>query len=162
MTKYFNKTNVLSGALIYGLGDSIGALILNEFSWTRLLGLAAVGGIIYAVETPMFFNWLENYSKKFSDKKSKAIKTILTTLFFNPLWIARHFVFIHLFSGNFNHINSDLFHIAWLAFISPLAVTLLANYLIQNKVNLAWRFTVSAIFSALMVIYFALSEAIFS
>ena len=34
MIKYFKKKNIISGAIIYGIGDSIGSLILNEFSWT--------------------------------------------------------------------------------------------------------------------------------
>ncbi len=162
MIKYFNNKNIISGAIIYGIGDSIGSLILNEFSWIRLIGLAFIGGTVYAIEIPAFFDWLESYSKKFSLKKSQAIKTILTTLFFNPIWIARHFIFIFLFSGNFASINLNLLHIAWLAYITPLPITLFANYLIQNKVNLTWRFPVSAIFSALMVIYFALSKVIFN
>ncbi len=162
MIKYFNKKNIINGAIIYGIGDSIGSLILNEFSWIRLIGLALIGGTVYAVEIPAFFDWLETYSKKFSLKKSQAVKTILTTLFFNPIWIARHFIFIFLFSGNYTSINMNLFHIAWLAYITPLPITLLANYLIQNKVNLTWRFTVSSIYSALMVIYFALSKVIFN
>jgi len=162
LIKYFNKKNIINGAIIYGIGDSIGSLILNEFSWIRLIGLSLIGGTVYAIEIPAFFDWLETYSKKFSLKKSQTVKVILSTLFFNPIWIARHFIFIFLFSGNLASINMNLLHIAWLAYITPLPITLLANYLIQNKVNLTWRFPASSIFSALMVIYFALSKIIFN
>ena len=68
MIKYFNKKNIISGAIIFGIGDSIGSFILNEFSWLRLIGLTFIGGAVYAIEIPIFFDWLEAYSKKFSLK----------------------------------------------------------------------------------------------
>jgi hypothetical protein len=39
---------------------------------------------------------------------------------------------------------------------------LVANYVIQNKISLQWRFLASAIFSGLMAVYYALSELFFS
>ena len=57
-----------------------------------------------------------------------------------------------------------LFFRDWILAIRPLIdipVSLIANYLIQNKVRLDWRFISSALFSALMAVYYALSETIF-
>jgi len=71
-------------------------------------------------------------------------------------------LFIKLFSGNFNQIDLNLLKIAWVSFLVNIPISFIANYLIQNKVNLSWRFLASAIFSALMAIYYAMSEVIFN
>jgi len=48
-----------------------------------------------------------------------------------------------------------------LSFVANIPISFVANYLIQNKFKLPWRFMASAIFSALMAIYYAMSETIF-
>ena len=83
-------------------------------------------------------------------------------MYFNPIWIWRHLLFIKIFSGNLAQINMNLFFIACFSFLVNIPISLIANYTIQNKIKLGWRFLASAIFSALMAIYYALSETIFN
>lgn len=89
-------------------------------------------------------------------------KTGLAIAYFNPLWIWRHLLFIKIFSGNFEQIDLDLLFIASLSFLVNIPISFIANYIIQNKVHLRWRFLSSAIFSAIMAIYYALSETLFN
>lgn len=89
-------------------------------------------------------------------------KTVLAVLYFNPLWIARHLLFIKLFSGQFEGIGFNLMQIALWSFLVNIPISFIANYVIQNRIKLKWRFLGSATFSALMAIYYALSETLFS
>ncbi|MEW7291042.1 hypothetical protein [Aquimarina sp. 2304DJ70-9] len=158
----YTKANILRGALIYSSGDLIAAILLGEFSMYRLLGMIALGATLYAFEIPNYFAWIEAKTKEITGIRKTLVKTGLAILYFNPLWIARHLLFIKLFSGNFNQIDLNLLEIAWLSFLVNIPISFVANYLIQNKVSLNWRFLASAIFSALMAIYYALSEVIFN
>ncbi len=158
----YTKANILRGAIIYSSGDLIASILLNEFSIYRLLGMMAIAATLYAFEIPNYFAWIENKTKELNGVKKTLVKTLLAILYFNPLWIARHLLFIKLFSGDFHQINLNLLEIACLSFLVNIPISFIANYLIQNKVNLNWRFFASAIFSALMAIYYALSEVIFN
>ncbi len=158
----YTKANILRGAIIYSSGDLIASLLLDEFSIYRLLGMMLVAATLYALEIPNYFAWIENKTIDLTGTKKTLIKTVLALLYFNPLWIARHLLFIKLFSGNFNQIDLNLLEIAGLSFLANIPISFIANYLIQNKINLNWRFFASAIFSALMAIYYALSEVIFN
>ena len=55
----YTKSNILKGALIYSVGDAIAALLLNEFSIYRTLGMILVGATIYAFEIPNYFTWID-------------------------------------------------------------------------------------------------------
>lgn len=120
-----------------------------------------VGATFYAFEIPNYFDWIVKKTKNSSGIKQTLAKTGLAIAYFNPLWIFRHLAFIKLFSGNYELINMDLFSIALLSFTVNIPISFVANYLIQNKIKLNWRFMASAIFSALMAIYYAMSETIF-
>ena len=157
----FTKQNILKGAIIYSAGDTIAAVLLNEFSIYRLLGMILVGATIYAFEIPNYFTWIDKKTEQLSGIKKILSKTSLAIAYFNPLWIFRHLAFIKLFSGNFNNINFNLLEIAFLSFLVNIPISFLANYIIQNNIKLNWRFISSAIFSAIMAIYYALSETIF-
>ena len=157
----YTRSNIIRGAIIYSAGDTIAALLLNEFSWYRLLGMVCIGATIYAFEIPNYFNWIDKKTKDFWNYKLTLAKTSLAIAYFNPLWIFRHLVFIKLFTGNLNQIDVSLFQIALWSFLANIPISFIANYLIQNKVRLNWRFLASAIFSAIMAIYYALSETIF-
>jgi len=92
----------------------------------------------------------------------------LAVLYFNPLWIARHMFFIQLFlfiekGGSFNIIDtfSTMLPIATMSFLTNIIVVIAGNYIIQNKLNLKFRFIGSAIFSALLAIYYAVSIVLF-
>ncbi|MCF2874386.1 MULTISPECIES: hypothetical protein [unclassified Tenacibaculum] len=128
----------------------------------RLLGIVLVGATIYAFEIPNYFAWIDKKTAAYSGIKKTLAKTGLAIAYFNPLWIFRHLAFIKLFTGNYDLINSQLLIIACWSFLANIPISFIANYLIQNKIRLDWRFMVSAIFSALMAIYYALSETIFN
>ncbi|MCK5775038.1 MAG: hypothetical protein KAH25_02620 [Bacteroidales bacterium] len=157
----FTRNNILKGALIYSTGDTIASLLVGEFSWFRVLGIVIVGATIYAFEIPNYFVWIEKQTKKYSGLKLSIYKTALAILYFNPLWIARHLFFIMLFSGKFNDISWDILRISLVSFLVNIPISATANYLIQNKMPYRWRFMASAIFSALMAIYYALSMTLF-
>jgi len=120
-----------------------------------------IGATLYAFEIPNYFNWIVKKTTKLSGVRLTLTKTVLAIAFFNPLWIARHLFFIKLFSGNLNGINMNLLEIAFWSFLVNIPISFITNYIIQNKIYLNWRFLASAIFSALMAIYYALSETIF-
>ncbi|WP_204343958.1 hypothetical protein [Psychroserpens algicola] len=136
--------------------------MLNEFSWYRLLGMMCIGATIYAFEIPNYFDWIVKKTHFLKGIKATLSKTLLAILYFNPLWIARHLVFIKLFSGQFESIGWSLLEIAFWSFLANILISFVANYIIQNRFKLKWRFLGSAIFSALMAIYYALSETLFS
>jgi len=157
----FTGNNILKGALIYASGDTIASLMLNEFSWHRVAGIMLIGATFYAFEIPNYFNWIEKRTKGTTGFSNSMHRTALAILYFNPLWIARHLFFIQLFSFRLSGISWDIFRIASLSFLVNIPISLLANYLIQNKIPLTWRFMASAIFSALMAIYYAVSKVLF-
>ncbi|MFD2822938.1 hypothetical protein ACFS5M_04605 [Lacinutrix iliipiscaria] len=121
-----------------------------------------VGASFYAFEIPNYFDWIDKKTQISKGIKATLSKTLLAILYFNPLWIARHLLFIKLFSGQFESIGFNLLEIAFWSFLVNIPISFIANYIIQNKFKLKWRFMASAIFSALMAIYYALSETIFS
>lgn len=157
----YTKQNIIRGAVIYSAGDTIAALLLTEFSIYRLLGMILIGATIYAFEIPNYFSWIDKKTISYHGIKRTLAKTGLAIAYFNPLWIFRHLLFIKLFSGNFQQIDRNLLLIAFWSFLANIPISFIANYVIQNKVRLDWRFVASAIFSALMAIYYALSETIF-
>lgn len=157
----FTWQNSARGALIYTVGDSIAALILGEWSLTRCLGLALVGACLYALEIPNYFQWIDRTIAGKTGWLAAVQRTALAIAYFNPLWIARHLLFIRLFSGQYDQISWGLLQTGAYAFLANIPLSLLGNYVIQNVVRLPWRFTASAIFSALMAIYYALSAVLF-
>jgi hypothetical protein len=120
-----------------------------------------IGATLYAFEIPNYFAWIDRKTNALSGLKKTLTKTGLAILYFNPLWIFRHLVFIKLFTFSFDDVNVNLLEIAVLSFLVNIPISFIANYLIQNSIKLNWRFLASAIFSALMAIYYALSETIF-
>ena len=150
----YTRSNVIRGLIIYPLGDTIATLVLNEFSLTRLFGMMLVGGLLYSLEIPAWFSFINT---RYTGMK----RTLMALAYFNPLWIARHLIFILLFSGQISMIQWSLLSIVLKSFAVNLPVALAANYLIQNKIPLNWRFFSSAVFSSLMAVYYALSSVIF-
>ncbi len=158
----YSKNNILKGALIYATGDTIAAVILGEFNMMRLLGMMLIGATFYAFEIPNYFKWIETKTQNLKGLTYLLSKTGLAIAYFNPLWIARHLFFIKLFSGQFDALNWSLLSIALISFAVNIPISFIANFLIQTKTPRKWRFLASAIFSALMAIYYALSETLFS
>ncbi len=151
--------NALRGGLTYGVGDTTAALLLDEFSWGRLLGIVAVGATLYAWEVPVAFRWI---ARVVHGKPYRAMRSVLLAMaYFNPLWIARHLAIILLLSGQGATIGAGLLLTAGKAFLGNLPLPLAANYVIHNKVPSHHRFLASSCFSALMVVYYALSATWF-
>jgi hypothetical protein len=148
--------------VIYSVGDTIAAVILGEFLWTRLIGIILVGATVYAFEIPNYFVWIDKRTEKSKGLKSSFYKTILAILYFNPIWISRHLLFILLFSGKFDAISWDLIRIVSLSFLLNIPISFAANFIIQNKISYDWRFLASAVFSSVMAIYYALSIVFFN
>ncbi len=153
--------NAWVGGVVYALGDSIATLLTGDFLYQRMLGMLVLGGGLMAWEIPTYFQYLE---RRFNQPGywSAIKRTLLAALFFNPLWIARHMLFIKVFAGRWQEIALDILVIATQSFVYCFPVSLLVNYIIQNKVSLKWRFVVSSSYSALMAIYFALSGVFFA
>lgn len=148
------------GGLIYCAGDTLATLISNDFYYPRMLAMLLLGATLYAMEIPAYFRWLDRVFNQ--PGYSNAIKRMfMAAAFFNPLWIARHLVFINLFSGQWHDISLQLLAIASSSFIYCLPVALPVNFMIQNIIPLSWRFFASSIFSAVMAIYFSMSEVLF-
>jgi hypothetical protein len=153
----YKLSNILRGGLIYTTGDTLAAMLADEFSWMRMLGILVLGCTVYAFEIPNYFNWIDRQISPKPGFSAALRRTLLAILYFNPLWIARHLLFLKLFMGQYAAIGWNLITIGFISFLVNIPVSLLANYLIQNKVPLGWRFVASAVFSALMAIYYALS-----
>lgn len=158
----YKLSNIVRGGIIYTSGDTIASFLTDEFSWIRMLGILLVGCTVYAFEIPNYFKWIDSKVGKDSGFKGSMKRTGLAILYFNPIWIARHILFIKLFSEQFEAINWSLLEIGLISFAVNIPISVIANYLIQNKIKLDWRFLASAIFSALMAIYYALSAIWFS
>lgn len=148
------KSDILKGLFIYAAGDTVAACMTCGFSLTRLLGVMAVGGLIYSFEIPAWFSWINGRFTGFA-------RAGMAVLYFNPFWIARHLCFISLFSGETGDVSTELIFIAFKGFLANLPVVFAANYLIQNRIPLKWRFLSSAVFSSLMAVYYPLCRVIF-
>ena len=120
--------------------------------------MAIIGATVYALEIPNFYDWLEKRTALYSEPKKWLSKTLWATVYFNPLWIARHMLFIQLLTGKWQDLSWNIMSIAFWSFLFSLPVTFLGNYLIQNKFSLKWRFVASSVFSGIMAVYYALSE----
>jgi len=153
--------NVVTGAILFAAGDSIGTFVTGDFLYQRMLGMMILGGSLYAWEIPTYFAHLQRRFNKHGYPNAFK-RTLAAGLFFNPLWIARHLLFIKIFAGQWQTISLDILVVATESFIFCFPFSLLANYLIQNVILYRWRFLVSSIYSALTVIYFALTEVIFA
>jgi hypothetical protein len=121
-----------------------------------------VGATFYAFEIPNYFDWIVKKTERLKSMKATLTKTILAILYFNPLWIARHLLFIKLFFGQFDAVCFDILEIAMWSFVVNIPISFVANYIIQNRFKLKWRFLGSALFYALTAIYYGMNETLFS
>ena len=158
--KRLSLKDAFYGGLIYCAGDTLATLISNDFYYPRMLAMLLLGATLYAIEIPSYFRWLDNYFNQ-PGYRNAIKRMFMAAAFFNPLWIARHLVFINLFSGQWHNISLHLLSVAISSFIYCLPVALPVNFLIQNSIPLSWRFFASSVFSAFMAIYFSMSEVLF-
>ncbi len=157
----YQRGDVLRGVLVYATGDTAASLIQGQLSLWRVLGMMLVGGAVYALEIPAWFRWIERRTARLSGLPRSLARTGLAQLYFNPLWIARHLLFIRLFDPAAGSVGPDLLRLGLLSFLANIPVSLAANYIIQNRIPLRWRFLSSAVFSGLLAVYYSLSPTIF-
>lgn len=157
----YTKKNILQGAVVFSLGDAIAAYLLSELSVFRFVGMMIIGATFYAFEIPNYFKWISERCSKYSGYKWKIAKTLYAMVYFNPLWIARHLLFI-AFLNQSDSISLELLQVAWMSFVVNIPIAIAGNYSIQNFISLPNRFIASAIFSGIMAIYYAYSTTLFS
>ncbi len=122
-----------------------------------MAGMMFLGATVYAFEIPNYFKWIDLKLEKKPGIRNRLLRTSLSIAYFSPLWVFRHLIFIKLVSGKMDEISWDLLRIAAVSFAVNLPVSFTANYLIQNHIAPARRFMISALFSAVMAVYFALA-----
>ncbi|HUU23302.1 MAG TPA: hypothetical protein VM389_12280 [Phycisphaerae bacterium] len=149
------------GVTIYAAGDTVAALILSQFSLGRLVGMMAVGATFYAFEIPNWFAWIDRKVTSTHPVRMAAARTGLAMLYFNPLWIARHLLFVALAAGDFAAVSPDLLRIGAISWLANVPLSVAGNFVIQVKLPLEHRFAGSAIFSGLMATYYSLSAVLF-
>lgn len=157
----YTRMNILRGASVYAIGDTIAMLILGKFLVLRMLGMMAIGAMVYALEIPAYFAWIARKTAHIQGWKGAFVRTVLAWVYFNPLWIARHLAFTKILSGSGNDISLALLTTAWYSFLGSIPISLLGNFVIQNVLPEKHRFLGSAIFSGLTAIYYALSSVWF-
>ncbi|MCU0425980.1 MAG: hypothetical protein MUF71_10185 [Candidatus Kapabacteria bacterium] len=162
LPKTYTPSNILRGASVYAVGDSIAMLILGEFLLVRMFGMMTIGAGVYALEIPAYFAWIARKTAHIQGWRGALARTALAWVYFNPLWIARHLAFGKILSGTGSEISSALLVTAWYSFLGSIPISLLGNFFIQNVLPEKHRFLGSAIFSGLTAIYYALSSAWFS
>ena len=162
MKNPWTARDVLAGMVIYPAGDTLAALVLGRFSWTRLAGIALVGATLYALEIPHYFRWIDRRTAGEERPARRALlRTAYALVYFNPLWIARHLFFIRLLSPGMEALSFGLLAVGFRSWLVNIPLSALGNYVIQVKLPLGMRFMGSAVFSGLMALYYALSEVWF-
>ena len=146
------------GGMIYMTGDTIAAFFNHEAEIWRSLGIFVIGSTLYAFEIKTYLRWIDKKVNVFAGLKRVWLKTCLALIYFNPLWIARHLCIVFLLSGKEDQITLSLLQTALSAFMINIPVSLLANFIIQNKTPLKYRFWASALFSCVMAIYYSMSS----
>lgn len=179
--------DVLVGWLVYPAGDLLGQLITGHISPLRIVVMALAGGLIYRYEVPWWFRQLDRHEFeastiarwKFlrhfvrdvaSDRHLNWLgRTVGAILYFNPLWIARHLLFIRLAVSNFSlSVFTPLLAslgamviTASKSFAVNLPISFAGNYVIQMRIPLRWRFLGSSIFSGILATAYALANRFF-
>jgi len=162
MALTYKLPNILKGGIIYAAGDTIATLISYDFSLVRLIGIFVIGATIYAFEIPNYFKWIDKKIEATGSFANAVKRASLAMIYFNPLWISRHMLFILLLTEDYDGIGVGLLEKGLLSFLFSIPFSLVANYLIQNKFSLKNRFIASAVFSGLMAIYYSLSNTWFA
>jgi hypothetical protein len=159
--KDFRYFSHLMGGVIYMTGDAIASVITGDASVMRSAGIFLIGSTLYAWEIQTYFRWIDTKIRELDSRYSAVLKTFMALLYFNPLWIARHTCIVYLVSGRADMITPLVLKSALIAFLVNIPVSIAANFLIQNRTPLRYRFWASAVFSGLMAIYYSMSSTWF-
>ena len=159
----YEKRDVLFGLVVYAAGDTVATLILGTYNPLRMLGMMLVGATVYAFEIPNYCERIEICSNRVCGPVRSALtRTGLALLYFNPLWIARHLLFIAIFSGNWSDIGISILMTALISWLVNIPISITGNAVIQLAIPLRWRFLGSSVFSALLAVYYALAGVWFA
>lgn len=183
MTKRSRRTrflNALIGWVVYPLGDLLAQVITGHIDLPRLVGVALAGGLIYRREVPWWFGILDSFEfstetverrpfvrrfmRSSDDRHLNWLgRTLGAILYFNPLWIARHMLFIRLGADSRGFMAApgtaliECVVLGTKSFLINLPISFIGNYVIQMKIPLRWRFLASSVFSSLLATAYALS-----
>jgi hypothetical protein len=158
----YTRTNIIHGMVFYAAGDALATLIVGKFFIWRVLGMMLVGGGIYALEIPAYFAWIARKTSAINGWKGSLLRTAMACVYFNPLWIARHLLFIALFSGAWSGVSPALLTTATLSFLVSVPISLAGNFVIQTFLPERHRFLGSSVFSGVIAVYYALSAIWFA
>ena len=176
-----SKDDKLSGLIIYPLGDLIAQLILGEVSFLRLIFVALLGRFVYAIEMPKWFGFLANWNRENSPKGifnyfcikiengyglNWLGKTLGTTFWFHPLWIARHMLVLemaNIVTGKTALVDflPQAVSLGSISFVLQFPVAVVVNYIIICRLNEKSRFIWASIFSGVLAIYYAIARVYF-
>ncbi len=177
--------NILEGCLVYGLGDLLAQIILGTPSIIRTIGVGFIGGTVYALEVPLWFRMIEGTfchatdkiraCQLFKEPNQENIcyldykgRTLMAMSYFNPVWIARHMFFLSLL----NAMSADiafispfrvflhLIPVAVKSFLICIPITVIGNFVVQNRIKMKYRLIGSAVLSAICVFWFAISKVL--
>lgn len=150
-----NTVNFISSWTLYPLADLFVQLIMHEFNILRLLTVALAGGLVYRREIPTWFLQLD------LARLSGVGRTIGSLIYFNPLWIARHILFLKIATSSWTEIASGALVLAAVllgvkSFLLNLPITFLGNYIIQTKLPADVRYLGSIVLSGLLAVIYAM------
>jgi hypothetical protein len=175
--------NTVIACLLYPIGDLIGQLLLGDFNLERTICIALVGSLLYRFEVPAWFRFIDQL--RVSDKNQKRFallfsqsepdnhplnwlgRTIGSMLYFNPLWIARHVFIIYMST---HHMQLNMAPLAAVghfiltglkAFLTNMPISIIGNYIIQQKLKPQQRFLGSATLSGIFSITYAIEYILF-
>ena len=167
--------DVLVGWTIYPIGDLVAQLITGHVQWSRVAVMALAGGLVYRYEVPWWFRKLDGFEFADADAGWKRAlmrdplsdrhlnwlgRTLGAILYFNPLWIMRHMLFIRLASNPASLLTAqgwgDVALVGAKSFLLNLPISFAGNYVIQMRMPLRWRFLASSIMSAILACGYAL------
>lgn len=137
------------------MADLLVQLSMHEFNAMRLVTVALAGGLVYRREIPTWFLQLDLANL------SGVGRTIGSLVYFNPLWIARHMLFIKIATSSWAEITSGaLVFVALLigikSFLLNLPLSFAGNYIIQTKLPVDIRYLGSIVLSGLLAIIYAM------
>lgn len=154
----WDRRDVVLGALLYPAGDSVASVLIGEFSWLRVFGVGLAGSLLYSLEIPAWFRGIDRWTAAMTGLRRSLARSLLATIYFNPLWVARHMLVLCLFGGKHDQIGWNLLATGHRSFVAVLPVGLVVNYAIQNSLPQRHRFLASSLFTALMAVYYAASQ----
>ena len=82
---------------------------------------------LYALEVPNWFHWIDHHAPRDGGWSATLRRTAWALAYFNPLWIARHLLFIALFSGVWNTLGWELLRLGAWSFLVNIPIALIAN-----------------------------------